>query len=210
MRISLDTETEEIAELRHAIAILGDAIKRRESPEEETEEEVQEETPEEEIQEEIPETPKIPEQPIQKLSEPIKIPEPQIQQRMPEPQMQQRPVPQRPYTPPRYDPKTDILSKFASSDYGNKVEKRTMSGEKGSGGFSQSTYSAPPSRPSSMPQQPQRDNKSVVKGLIETLKMRSGGNPIMMQDIVKLARDKNIREDETRNLVNELQRSGAI
>ncbi len=204
MRISLDTETEEIVELRHAIAILGDAIKRREAPEEETEEEVQEEIPEEETQEEIPE---MPEPKVQKLPE--TMPEPQVQQKMPEPQVQQRPVPQRPQ-PARYDPKTDILSKFASSDYGNRVENRTMSGEKGSGGLSKPSYSAPPSRPSPMPQQPQRDNKSVVKGVIETLKMRSGGNPIMMQDIIKLSRDKNVREDETRNLVNELQRSGAI
>ena len=203
MRISLDTETEEIVELRHAIAILGDAIKRREAPEEETEEEVQEEIPEEETQEEIPE---MPEPKVQKLPE--TMPEPQVQQKMPEPQVQQRPVPQRPQ-PARYDPKTDILSKFASSDYGNRVENRTMSGEKGKSSGSPQRPSSPSySSPSSS--MPARDNKGIVKNVIETLKMRSGGNPIMMQDIIKLSRDKNVREDETRNLVNELQRSGAI
>src|SRR3989344_581416 len=51
MRISVNTETEELEELRHAVAIIEDAIKRRENPDlyEEDYEQEAEEKPKQEI-----------------------------------------------------------------------------------------------------------------------------------------------------------------
>lgn len=173
MKISLNTEIEEIAELRHAIAIIEDAIKRREAPEEE--EESYEETPEEENYEETPE-----EEQQQ---------EPQIQREEPSQQAEPIQQPQR-ETPPEVD-----ISKLSMSDYGERVENRTMEGN----------------RPEeTLAPKPQKDNKTTVKEIIQSLKERSQGRPIRMQEIVDLTRMKNISEEETRRLVSELQRSGSI
>jgi len=175
MKISLNTEIEEIAELRHAIAIIEDAIKRREAPEEE--EESYEETPEEENYEETPEE--------------EQQPEPQIQREEPPQQAEPIQQPQR-ETPPEVD-----ISKLSMSDYGERVENRTIEGSK--------AIETPTVRA-----EPRKDNKTTVKEIIQSLKERSQGRPIRMQEIVDLTRMKNVSEEETRRLVSELQRSGSI
>jgi hypothetical protein len=169
MKLSIDTETEEISELRSAIAIVEEAINRRENPEETTETQTTMETPE----------------------------EPAPQEETPEEPAQEEPAPQEetPAEEPAQEeaPEVDI-SKVSMSDYGERVENRSMD----------TPIEAPKEEPA-----PQ-DNKTIVKGIIQSLKDKNAGNPIQMQDIVSLAGEKNISEEETRNLVNELQSSSSI
>ncbi|MAF51155.1 MAG: hypothetical protein CMH64_03615 [Nanoarchaeota archaeon] len=160
MKLSIDTELEEIAELRASIAIIEDAIKRRENAGEESSEE---------------------EQPLtQHMEQPSEEPE---QTSHEEPQQE---------APKTEAPSVD-LSALATSDYGERVENRSMD-----------------TAPTPQPSAPQQDNKSIVKNIIQTLKDRNSGNPIQMQDIINLAKDKSINEEETRKLVNELQSSSSI
>tara|TARA_Y100000310_G_C20638914_1_gene792781 strand:+ start:627 stop:1139 length:513 start_codon:yes stop_codon:yes gene_type:complete len=170
MKLSIDTEIEEIAELRASIAIIEDAIKRREggeSDETQTTMDQPEEVPQETQEEPIPQQEEAPQEPA-----PQEVPE----------------------EPKEAAPEVD-LSALATSDYGERVENRSMDTEA-------PKEVAPP--------QPTVDNKEVVKSIIQTLKDRSGGNPIQMQDILGMAKEKNIGEDETRNLVNELQSSSSV
>ena len=103
MKISVNTETEEIAELRAAVAIIEDAIKRREGSDEGEEEsydydsETQTEEGEVSSYESHPqqvEQPKVQERNIEPPVQERRI-EPQIQERRIEPPVQERKV-----TPP--------------------------------------------------------------------------------------------------------------
>lgn len=134
MRITIDTETEELEELRHLIAIIEDAIKRRESfGEEESSYAEETESPEEETQE------------------------------------------------------ADIFS-LPESDYEVKEESRTFE----------------------IPQDKTLDKKNIVKDIIDELRNKTPSQPIYMSDIISQANSKNIDEEETRRIVNELQNSGSI
>jgi hypothetical protein len=164
MKLSIDTEIEEIAELKHAIAIIEDAIQRREDDEDSNETQTTMES-QENFQEE--------EQNYQDEQQTYQQPETPIEQSITE-------------KPKQEIPSVDI-SALATSDYGERIEKRSMEAKA-----------------------PTQDNKIVVKGIIQTLKDQSGGNPIQMQDILNLAKEKNINENEARSLVNELQTSSSI
>tara|TARA_Y100000034_G_C6894477_1_gene412108 strand:- start:1901 stop:2410 length:510 start_codon:yes stop_codon:yes gene_type:complete len=169
MKISVDTEIEEIAELRAAVAIIEDAIKRREDGEELTSEESQTA-----INTQLEEP------------QPVETQEPQSE--TPEPQQTEAP------SPPEVD-----LSALSTSDYGERVENRSMD-------ISEPQQSETPSQPEA----PQQDNKLEIKNIIQTLKDKGGGSPIQMQDIINLAKEKSIGEDETRKLVSDLQSSSSI
>jgi len=164
MRISIDTEKGELEEIRHAIAILEDAIKRREDPDSDYEEndDDSEETEEEGLNEggsyEEPES--------QEQEEPPKQEEPQVD-----------------------------MSALTMSDYGETKESRSMENLVKN---QQET------------QQPQKDNKSLVKEIIVSLRNRSPGQPIQMSEIISQASEKSISEQDTRSLVSELQKEGSI
>src|SRR3989338_7534507 len=148
MKISVNTETEEIAELRAAVAIIEDAIKRREGSDEGEEESYDYDS---ETQTEEGEVSSY-------ESHPQQVEQPKVQERnmrgTPPPVQQQRTIPQ-------------------SS-------------------------------------QPQQNNKGVVRNIIQTLKDKNRGGPIQMTEILRMARDKRIGEDETRRFVQELQRESSI
>src|SRR3989344_376259 len=182
MKISVNTETEEIAELRAAVAIIEDAIKRREGSDEGEEESYDYDS---ETQAEGGEVSsyEIP---------PQQVEQPKVQERKIEPPVQERKV-----TPP---PTVD-MSALSKSTYGERVEKRNMSGNQ-----------PPVQQQRTIPQssQPQQNNKGVVRNIIQTLKDKNRGGPIQMTEILRMARDKRIGEDETRRFVQELQRESSI
>lgn len=202
MKISINTETEEIAELRATVAIIEDAIKRREDGEEEGESydydsETQEEGEVSSYEEPQPqvEQPKFQER---KIEQPI-VQERRIEPPVPEKKIE---IPERKVTPP---PTVD-MSALSKSTYGERMEKRDISGNY------QPAQKTPvqQQRTISQSSQPQQNNKGVVRTIVQTLKDRNRGGPIQMIDIVKMARDKRIGEDETRKLVQELQRESSI
>ncbi len=192
MKIAINTETEEIAELRSVVSIIEDAIKRRESGDEEEESydydsEAQEEG--EVSSYEAPEPPKV------EQAQEMKIEEPQ-----PVPVKVAPPIPERKVTPP---PTVD-MSALSKSTYGERVEKRNVSG-------SQPVQHQPIQQQRTIHQtQPLQNNKNVVRGIVQNLKDRNRGGPIQMTDILKMAREKRVSEDETRKLVQELQRESSI
>src|SRR3989338_8795346 len=127
MKISVNTETEEIAELRAAVAIIEDAIKRRECSDEGEEEsyDYDSETQAEggevssyEIPPQQVEQPKVQERRIEPPMQERRI-EPPVQERRIEPA-----IPERKVTPP---PTVD-MSALSKSTYGEKIEKRNMAG----------------------------------------------------------------------------------
>ncbi|MBI2105522.1 hypothetical protein HYT56_01650 [Candidatus Woesearchaeota archaeon] len=221
MKISINTETEEIEELRHAIAILEDAIKRRENPDlydeddlgedmEEEAESLSEKEPPKEIKEEI----KQPEKPAQQV-QPM---QPQLQQPQslqPPQQIQQQPQlripPQQPIQsqrPRERAPDVD-MSALTMSDFGERKESRSMGGNRSNSSHAYSSSYSQPS-PQHRSDSPRTDNKSAVKNIIVSLKNQRQGQAIQMSEIVTKARERSISESETRNLVSELQREGAI
>ena len=159
MKIEVDTEIEEISELKAALAILEDAINRRENVNQEEEEESKD----------YKEATKTFIQP-----EPAQQPEPSQQASFEQPE-----------TKPEPAPEVD-MSALSQSDYGEKIENRTMENI------------------------PQQDNKSIVKEIITDLAKNVPNQPIQMSDIVSKASEKNIKDEETRKLVDELKDSGEI
>lgn len=233
MRISVNTETEEIEELRHAVAIIEDAIKRRENPdlyEDETQEEYKKEAeqekkvelkqPEQPQPEKIAvETPKVEEVKPQ-LN--VKVPELNLTQPMSYSQVQQVHQAQKPMPiPSRREERgttQDIdISALSMSNYGEAREGRKMDGITRSSSMSPSPPSSSSfsgsSQSSSMQQprgfEPRPNNESAVKDIINSLRQRSG-QPIQMSDIISKARTRSISEQETRSLVSKLQREGTI
>ena len=160
MKISVDTETEEIAELRAAVAIIEEAVKRRDNGEEQS----KMEGPSQETS--------VPEQTDQQLSN-YEQPQRKVEE----------------------NPPVD-LSPLATSDYGERMESRDVGS---SSGISNSE-----------PVSESGDKKKDMLDVINTLKSKNPGKPVYMQDIIDLAKEKTISEDEARNLVNDLQSSGEI
>ena len=209
MRISIDTDREEIEEIRHAIAILEDVIKRREDPDSDYEEES---NSEEDSEEDLNESGSF--EPEQKKEAPIE-----------QPKVNEEPkhfTPAQTFTPPapQVQPVQKEVRRQTQPDFD--MSALTMS-TRTSGSSSSSGGSSLPSRPigsSNLPtrqnesissyQRPAQDNRSAVKNIVSDLRNRSHGQPIQMSSIVNMARDKNISEQETKNIVSELQREGAI
>lgn len=233
MRISVNTETEEIEELRHTVAIIEDAIKRRENPdlyEEEAEEkpELKEykkepdqekkpelKTPEEPQPEKIAvETPKVEEA---KPQLDVEVPELNISKPISYSQVQQAHQAQRPMPmPSRREergsaPDIDI-SALSTSNYGESREGRKMDGiarsASSSSSFSGNSQSSSMAQPRGF--EPRLNNELAVKDIISSLRSQRSNQPIQMSDIVTKARIRNISEQETRSLVSKLQREGAI
>ncbi len=150
MKISINTETEEISELRAAIAIIEDVIKRRENPE-----------PEEETED-------ITEESYETETSQQEIPELQPEEEIPKPQ-----------------PEVD-MSALSKSNYGQAMENRNFG----------SLF--------------KQNNKKIIKEIIIDLSKQNPNQPIQMSDIILRSSRKNIREEETRNLVDELKESGEI
>jgi len=157
MKIEVDTEIEEISELKAAIAILEDAINRRENMNQEEKEETSDykEATETFIQQSEP----IKQETSQQSSfeQPIQQPEPQ--------------------------PEVD-MSPLSMSDYGQNNGNKTIEN--------------------------QQDNKSIIKEIITNLAKDAPNKPIQMSDIISKASEKNIQDEKTRKLVNELKDSGEI
>ena len=195
MKLSINTETEEIAELKAVVAIIEDAIKRRESGEEEGEESYDYDS---EAQTDTGEVSSY------------EAPEPEIEQPIEKKIEQPQPIPERKVTPPQIperkvtpNPMVD-MSALSKSTYGERIEKRDIKGN-----------SQPVQRPVQQQRtisqtQPPQNNKIVVRGIIQNLKDRNRGGPIQMIDIVRMAKEKRVGEDETRKLVQELQRESSI
>tara|TARA_Y100000310_G_C20427101_1_gene689613 strand:- start:25 stop:522 length:498 start_codon:yes stop_codon:yes gene_type:complete len=165
MKLSLDTETEELAELRAAIAIIEDALKRRENGGD---------VPSEEP----------------RVSEEVNSPEVENTFEQQSNLNGNEQAPEVNHTEP---PSAVDLSPLSTSDFGETNENRSLEG-----------LSAPETNEAAS------DNKDVVKEVINSLKNQNPGKPVYMQDIVDKAKEKSVSEEETRNLVNELQSSGEI
>lgn len=109
MKLSIDTETEELSELRATIAIIEDAIKRRENNLEEPEEAFQEDKNFQEDEEEPEEEPEEESEPEEEFQEkPREEPKEEFQRK-----------------PKQDNPPVD-LAPLAKSSYGERVEKRTF------------------------------------------------------------------------------------
>ena len=150
MRISVNTETEEIEELRHAVAIIEDAIKRRENPdlyEEEAEEkpELKEHKKEAEQEKKVElkeppqqpqpgkiavETPKVEEVEPQldvKVPE-LNIPKPMSYSQVQQTQQVQKPIPMPSRREERGSAQDIDMSALSTSNYGESREGRKMDG----------------------------------------------------------------------------------
>ena len=219
MKISINTETEEIEELRHTIAILEDAIKRRETPDLYDEDDLDEES-EDLSEKKQEETKQLEQKPAQQIQQPqlpqlqqlqqLQPPQPtQPQQQQPQLRISQQQVPiQRPR---ERAPDVD-MSALTMSDYGERKENRAMGGSRSTSSHSYSSSYTPQSSqsPQSYRPEPRTDSKSAVKNIIISLKNQRQGQAIQMSEIVTKARERSISESETRNLVSELQKEGAI
>ena len=228
MRISVNTEIEELEELRHAIAIIEDAIKRREDPDL-YEEEAEIKAPEQEKRVELKQSPQQP-QPekitveVPKIEEAkpqlgvnlpeINIPKPISYSQVEQMHQAQKPAPM----PSRRDergstPDIDISS-LSMSNFGEAREGRKMEGmarsSSSNSSFSTTSSSQSPSRAEPRGFEPRTNNKSAVKEIISSLRSQRPGQPIQMSDIVGRAQGKNISESEARNWVSELQKEGNI
>jgi hypothetical protein len=168
MKISVDTEIEEIEELRHAIAILEEAVKRREDPDSE---------------QDIPEEPETTETTGEDNQSSFEAPS----QETPEETQEPESTPQ---------PEVD-MSTLSMSNFGEEKENRSMD-----------NLTQESSTPT--PETPVQNNKDLIKDIILTIRNQNPGQPIQMQDIVTKATEKSIPENETRNLVSELQKEGSI
>lgn len=175
MKISVNTKTEEIAELRAAVAIIEDAIKRRENGED------LEEDYDSETQTTVNEISSYEEPEVSDYEEETEISNYE-EQKLEEPKIQER----------KEVPSVD-MSALSTSDYGERIEKRNMD-----------------SQPVQQQTVPPQNNKQVVRDIIQSLKDKNRGGPIQMMEIVRMARDKSISEDETRKLVHDLQRESSI
>ncbi|MBI2507412.1 hypothetical protein HYV89_00490 [Candidatus Woesearchaeota archaeon] len=222
MRISVNTETEEIEELRHAVAIIEDAIKRRENPdlyeeesaaEQEKKPELKEPVHQPQIQQQVAvEAPKVEEAkpqlnttPELNITRPISYSQVQQMHQVQKPAVMPSKREERGSTP-------DIdISSLSMSNYGESKEGRNMS-SMAQPSSSNSSFSSSPSSARIEPRgfEPRTNNKSAVKDIISSLRTQRPGQPIQMSDIVGKARVKNISESEARNWVSELQREGAI
>ena len=217
MRISVNTETEEIEELRHTVAIIEDAIKRRENPdlyEEETEAKNGEQEKKIELKQPEPEKVAVEFPKVETPQVGIKLPEINIPKPMSYSQVQQVQQVQRPAPIPSNmeergsTPDIDISS-LSMSNYGESKEGRKMDGAaKSSSSFSSSSQSSSMMQPRGL--EPRGNNESAVKDIVSSLRTQRPGQPIQMTDIVSKARNRNITEQETRNLVSKLQREGSI
>lgn len=240
MRISINTETEKIEELKHTISLIENAIKRRENSgihgEEKTVVVVAEEYKKEIKQEKIQELKEPLQQEKPEIERPIleapKIEEltPQVELNITKPvsysqaqqtQQEQKPKPMSSKTEERGTARDIDISSLSMSSYGEAKEGRKMNN---SGGPSDQFSS------SSMPQprgfeprgieprgleprgiEPSVNNsKSVVKDIISSMRNQRPGQPIQVTDVIGRARGKNIPEQEARNLISQLQREGSI
>lgn len=125
------------------------------------------------------------------------------------------------------------ISALSTSSYGEMKEGRRMEGQgPGSSGSSSPSYSSSQSSSSSQPRgfeprgmeprgfEPRiinnnnntsiNNSKSVVKDIISSIRGQRPGQPIQVTDVVGRARNRNISEQETRNLISQLQREGSI
>jgi len=104
------------------------------------------------------------------------------------------------------------MSALTMSDYGERKENRAMGGSRSTSSHSYSSSYTPQSSqsPQSYRPEPRTDSKSAVKNIIISLKNQRQGQAIQMSEIVTKARERSISESETRNLVSELQKEGAI
>src|SRR3989344_2187648 len=219
MRISIDTDREEIEEIRHAIAILEDVIKRREDPDSDYEEENDSEG---DSEEDLNESGSF--EPEQKKETSVEQPKVSEEPKPFTPAQTFTP-PAQSFTAPPVQPVQKEVRRQTQPDFD--MSALTMStrtsGSSSSSRPSSSGGSSMSSRPigsASLPtrqnesissyQRPSQDNKSAVKNIVSDLRNRSHGQPIQMSSIVNMARDKNISEQETKNIVSELQREGAI
>src|SRR3989344_3385199 len=212
MRISVNTETEEIEELRHTVAIIEDAIKRRENPNLYEEEEIKAPQPEK-ITVEVPKIEEAKPQLDVNLPE-INIPKPISYSQVEQMHQAQKPAPM----PSRRDergstPDIDISS-LSMSNFGEAREGRKMDGmarsSSSNSSFSTTSSSQSPSRAEPRGFEPRTNNKSAVKEIISSLRSQRPGQPIQMSDIVGRDQGKNISESEARNWVSELQKEGNI
>jgi|SRR3989344_9597347 len=233
MRITLDTDKEELEEIRHAIAILEDALKRREDLDSEYEEEDLEEEEgmnesgsfEDEEKKEL-ESPAVQNEIKQEVKSFTPAPSftpPQstlnTQSSFTPPQRSEAPQntlassrsfnpPPQSFTPPQAAPPR----RQTQPDFD--MSALTMVDKGGAAKNSSSSYSSSSGSSYSTPQpnweKPKTDNKLVVKGIIDHLRSRNNGQPIQMSNIINLAREKSISEQDAKNLVSELQKEGAI
>ena len=221
MKISVNTETEELEELRHAVAIIEDAIKRRENPdlyEEEAETKSTEQEKRVELKRPEPQQEKVAVQTLKvetpevgiKLPE-INIPKPISYSQVQQAQQVQKPAPISSIREERGSTPDIDISALSMSNYGESREGRKTDGmAKSSSSFSSS------SQQSSSTMQPRgfeprgNNNESAVKDIVGSLRGQRPGQPIQMSDILSKARNRNISEQETRNLVSKLQREGSI
>ncbi len=222
MRISINTETEKIEELKHTISLIESAIKRRENSgihgEEKTVVAVAEEY-EKEIKE-----------PLQQEKPEIKIPnleepKPQVELNITKPisysQAQQTPQEQKPKPMParmeeRGSARDIDISALSMSSYGEAKEGRKMDNSNSS-----SAQFSSPSTPQPRGFEPRgfeprgiepsvNNSKSVVKDIISSMRNQKPGQPIQVTDVIGRARGKNISEQEARNLISQLQKEGSI
>ena len=193
MRITIDTEREEIEEIRHAIAILEDALKRRESGDnDETEEE---DLDSEEEVDDLDEGGSFENEPNSEMKEPEatqetnnNVMEPEVKKEINIPMASEIKKPVVNEVKRQVQPDID-MSALTMVDHSGVKPNRTMPVQQ---------------------ERPAQNNKTLIKEIIADLRNKSYGQPIQMSNIVIIARQKNISEDEARNLVSELQREGAI
>ncbi len=236
MKISINTETEEIEELRHTVAIIEDAIKRRENPDLYEEEEYKEQAEKKvEAGEHKKEAEQEAEEARAEFIEPqspqpekleVEEPKPQIELNLTPPvsysqvehaHQVQKPIPTQSRREERGTAADIDISALSMSTYGEAKEGRKMDDLTKSSNSSSSSFSSTPQSSSRFEPrglEPRglepRNNESAVKDIISSLRNQRAGQPIQMSEIVGKARAKNISEQETRNLISKLQRERAI
>ena len=205
MRISVNTETEEIEELRHTVAIIEDAIKRRENPdlyEEESEKKTEtkeyKKEPEQEKKVELKEPPKeVPQQEKLAVEEPkmnlekpkVEEPTAQFELRIPQPmsyiQVQQSHQTQRPAPMPssmeeRGTAQAIDISALSMSSYGEAKEGRKM------GSLTSSPSASSSSSMSSYPSASSSSNRLEPRGF----EPRVNNNESAVKDIITSLRNQ--------------------
>ncbi len=237
MEISVNTETEKLEELKQAISIIENAIRRRENAinsgrektvaataEEYKREVVQEKAPElkEQIQQEV----KKPSLEIQKIEEPnsqmeLNLTKPISYSQVIQTQQEQKPKPMLSNREERGNTPDIDISALSMSSYGEAREGRKMDGESSESPAPSYGSSSSSSQPRGLeprgieprgfePRINPGNNKSVVKDIISSIRSQRPGQPIQVTDVIGRTRGRNISEQETRNLISQLQKEGSI
>ena len=226
MIISVNTETEKIEELKHSLSIIENAIRRRENSNhhEEKMAVLVEELKEQQV--------KLEPEKLAVMEEAPKVeePKPQIEINLTRPtsyvQVQQVHQAEKPKPMPsnmgeRGSAKDIDISALSTSNYGESKEGRKLDGQNSSSSSSSSYPSSNSPQPRGFeprgveprgfePRVNPSNNKTLVKEIISSIRTQRPGQSIQVTDIIGKARGRNISEQETRNLISQLQKEGSI